>query len=106
MVCVTNINYVVIINEYPSNLFRDGRGLQQGFSLSPLLFILAMDGLILHIKKAVAEGQFQALHMGNDIEISNNFFVDDVLIMGMLNYFAWLTLFTYFLNLQKLLVYI
>jgi len=34
--------------------------------------------------------------MGNDIDISHNFFVDDVLTMGMLNQFAWLILFEIF----------
>jgi len=74
-----------------------------------------MDRLSLHINKEVLDGKFQALHMGNDIKISHSFFVDDVLIMGMLNLFAWLTLFHVFtkfakatglhMNLQKSIVY-
>jgi len=74
-----------------------------------------MDGLILHIKKAVAEGQFLALNMGSDNDISHSFFVDDVLIMGMLNHFSWLTLFhkftkfanatTLYMNLHKSIIY-
>jgi len=74
-----------------------------------------MDGLSLHINKAILDGQFQALHMGNDINISHSFFMDDVLIMGMLNCFAWMTLFHVFtkfsnaiglhMNLQKFIFY-
>lgn len=66
-------------------------------------------------KKVVSDGQFQALPMGNDIKISHKFFVDDFLIMGMVNRFAWLTLFQVFskfanatglhMNLQKSIVY-
>lgn len=92
MECVTNVNYVVIINGYPTQLFRASRGLRQGCSLSLLLFISAMDGLSFHIKKEVVHDQFQAMHMGKNIKISHGFFVDDVLIMGMLNRFAWLLL--------------
>jgi len=49
MACVTNVHYAVVINGYPTKLFKKGRGLRQCCSLSPLLFILAMDGLRLHI---------------------------------------------------------
>jgi len=55
-----------------------------------------MDNLSLHIKKAVELDQFQVLQMGYNIKISHGFFVDDVLIMGMLNRFAWLCLFHIF----------
>lgn len=57
-----------------------------------------MDGLSLHIRKAVAEGMFHALHMERDSKISHSFFIDDVLIMGMLNCFTWLSLFHVFSN--------
>jgi len=101
MACVSNVNYVVIINGYPTQFFRASRGLPQGCSLSPLLFILARNGLSLHLKNAVVNDQFQSLHMGNNIKISHGFFVDDVLIMGKVNRFAWLFLlhiFTKFAN--------
>jgi len=71
--------------------------------------------LSLHLKKAVEDGQFQALIIGENIKISHNFFVDDVLILGMLNRFTWLTLFhilktnsnatSLHMNLHKLIVY-
>ena len=88
MACVDNVNYDVIINGYPSKIFWAGRGLQQGCSLSPLLFILVMDCLSLHIKIMVLEDQFQPLKMGNNIKISHNLFVDDILMMGMLCHFS------------------
>jgi len=42
-----------------------------------------MDGLSLHISKVVEQDQFQALKIGNNINISHVFFFYDVLIMGM-----------------------
>jgi len=84
MAYVDNVNYAVIINGYPTRFFWAGRGLRQGCSLSPLVFILVMDCLSLYIKKVVLEDQFQPLKMGNNINISHNLFVDEILIMGML----------------------
>jgi len=55
-----------------------------------------MDGLSFHIKKLVMEDQFQTLKMGNNISISHNLFVDDILIMGMICRFSWLCLFHIF----------
>jgi len=92
MACVHNVNYVVIINGYPTKIFCVGQGHRQGCSLSPLLFILVMDSLSLHIKKVVLEDQFQTLKMGNNISISHNPFVDNILIMGMIFCFSWLCL--------------
>jgi len=49
-----------------------------------------MDRLRLHITNAVGEGHFHPLHIGRNIQISHIFFVDDVLIMGILKRFSWL----------------
>lgn len=74
MACVTNVKYVFVVNGYPSDFFGAGRGLRQGCSLSPLLFILLMDNLGLHIKEVVAEGHFDALHIGRHTSICQGFF--------------------------------
>lgn len=96
MACVSNVQSVVVINGYPRTFFKARRGLRQGYSLSPLLFILAMDGLSLHIKNAMSKGHFLTLHLGKNIHILHKFFVDDVLITGILNKFSWLHLFHIF----------
>lgn len=98
MACVTNVQYAVIINGYLMTFFKAGRGLRQGCSLSPLLFILALDGLSLHITNAVVDEHFQPLHIDKNIWISHIFFIDDMLITEMLNRFAWLHLFHIFFN--------
>lgn len=55
MACVELVDYAIIINGIPSPFFHVERGLRQGCSLSPLLFILAMNSLSLHINKVVNE---------------------------------------------------
>jgi len=44
----------------------------------------------------MAKGLFSPLKIGRNTQISHSFFVDDVLIMGLLNRFAWLHLFQIF----------
>lgn len=58
-----------------------------------------MDGLSVHIKWVVAQGNFRALVLGLTSKY-HSFFVDDVLIMGMISRFAWLTLYHIFFNLE------
>jgi len=51
-------HFFVLINGFPSYSFRASRGLRQGCSLSPLVFILALIGLSLKIKEAKELGFF------------------------------------------------
>jgi hypothetical protein len=51
MGCITSTTYAILINGEPSGFFNSGRGLRQGCPLSPLLFILIMEGLSLALKK-------------------------------------------------------
>jgi len=92
MACVSNVRYVVIINSFPTRYFGVGRGLRQGCSLSPLLFILAMDVLNYKTKNACMEGEFNSLKVGSGIRISHSSFVDDILIFGMISRMVWATL--------------
>ena len=39
------------------------------------------------------ESNFGALSLGCDIKVSHSFFVDDILIMGMIDRFSWLALY-------------
>lgn len=93
MVCVENVNYAVLINGSPSSFFPAARGLRQGCSLSPLLFILVMDSLSLHIKRVVRENRCCPLAVNWDISISHNLFVDDILLFAIFCRASWTCLY-------------
>jgi hypothetical protein len=55
MSCVSSTSFAVLINGKTTPFFQSGRGLRQGCPLSPLLFILVMEGLSLLLKHAQSE---------------------------------------------------
>ncbi|XP_074267234.1 uncharacterized protein LOC141590552 [Silene latifolia] len=59
MTCVTTVTFAVLINGSPSPEFRPSRGLRQGDSLSPYLFLLCAEALSNMLRRAV---EYQALH--------------------------------------------
>jgi len=55
--------------------------LRQGFPLSPLLFILVMEGLRVLLKNNIGEGNLSGIKVSRMIKILHLLFVDDDLIM-------------------------
>jgi hypothetical protein len=51
MSCVNTTSFAVLVNGGPTSFFEAGEGFKQGFPLSPLLFILVMEGLSLMLKQ-------------------------------------------------------
>lgn len=51
-----------------------------------------MDELSLKIKKVVTNGEFERLKISNHVSISHSFFVDDILLMGMINGIKWFSI--------------
>jgi hypothetical protein len=89
MSCVTSPTYVVLINGETTNFFWSGRGLRQGCPLSPLLFILVMEGLSLLLKKSKEEKNLTGIKVSRLINILHLFFVDDVLILTKVDLQEW-----------------
>jgi hypothetical protein len=76
-------------NGEATNFFKSGRGLRQGCPLSPLLFILAMEGLNLLIKNNITEGTITGIKVSKLIKVVHLLFVDDIIIMTKENINEW-----------------
>lgn len=80
MACITTPTFNVLINGSASHFFHSERGLRQGYPLSPLLFLIVMDGLIRLIASAKRDGDLGGLKISDDCYLTHLLFVDDVII--------------------------
>lgn len=81
MACITTPTFSVLINGSESHFFHSKRGLRQGFPLSPLLFLIVMEGLIRLIISAKRDGSLSGLKISDDCYLTHLLFVDDVSIL-------------------------
>jgi hypothetical protein len=61
MLCVSSVNYSVLVNFERVGPIHPGRGLRQGDPLSPYLFILVTEGLTTLIKQSAARGDLHGV---------------------------------------------
>ena len=78
--CIKTASFAVLINGAPSSFFHAKRGLRQGCPLSPLLYMLVVDGLKRAILDAKRRGLFEGLLITSSMSISHLLFVDGILI--------------------------
>jgi hypothetical protein len=89
MGCVSSANFACLVNGSPTSFFKSYRGLRQGFPLSPLLFLLVVEGLSRLMIKARFEGKFIGIKVARGLSITHLLFVDDVLILGIRSLEEW-----------------
>jgi hypothetical protein len=89
MACVVSTSYATLINGEATKFFKRSKGLRQGCLLSPLLFILVMEGLSLSLKKAQNDGLITRIKVSRLIKILHLLFVDDILIMSKASSTEW-----------------
>jgi hypothetical protein len=89
MSCVDSTSFAILINGEATNFFKSGRGLRKGCPLSPLLFILIMEGLSLLLKESQREGKLSSINVSRTIKILHILFVDDVIIMTNVTVEEW-----------------
>jgi hypothetical protein len=87
--CITSATMAVLINGEPTKSFRCERGLRQGCPLSPLLFILILEGLSILLKHSQAEGKLSGVNFSGLSHILHILFVDDVLILTEASFAEW-----------------
>lgn len=78
--CFTTVSFNVLINGAASNFFHAERGLRQGCPLSPMLFLLIMEGLGRLLKSTRINGTLGGVEINDMTIISHLLFFDDVLI--------------------------
>jgi ribonuclease HI len=89
MGCISSATLAILINGEATKAFHCERGLRQGCSLSPLLFILILEGLSILLKNKQAEGLLKGVKVAGLTHILHILFADDVLILTTANYAEW-----------------
>jgi len=92
MGCVTSENYVLLVNGSPLCFFKCHKGLRQGCPLSPMLFLLVVEGFGRMLRRAQKKGHFSSIKITKGISITHLFFVDDVVIVGKGSLGDWIKL--------------
>ncbi|PNX98658.1 ribonuclease H, partial [Trifolium pratense] len=78
MMCVSSVNYSVLMNFDKVGPIHPGRGLRQGDPLSPYLFILATEGLTALIKHSLERGEIHGVKICRGAPVvSHLLFADD-----------------------------
>lgn len=82
--CVSTATASVLVNGSPTDEFPLQRGLRQGDSLSPFLFLLAAEGLNVLMKSVVENNLYTGYGVGlsNSEVVSHLQFADDTLLIG------------------------
>ena len=90
MACGISAQFVVLVNGAPTSFFKSGRGMRKGFSLSPLLFLLIIEGLSRLILEAKNKGKLKGVKVRRKHFITHLLFVDNVMVFGTDSLDEWL----------------
>ena len=75
MECITIVSYSILVNGEPKGLIKPSRGLRQGDSFSPYLFLFCAQGLNAIIRRVVMNGEIQGFSIcRNGPKITHFFF--------------------------------
>jgi hypothetical protein len=80
MKCITFVSFYILINGASSSFFRLERGLKQWFPLSPLRFLLIVEGLSRLLKEATINDSFKGVNIGTYCNNTHLMFIDDILV--------------------------
>ena len=82
MLCVTTASFSVQVNGDLAGFFRSSRGLRQGCSLSPYLFVISMDVLSKMLDKAAASRKFGYHPNCRSLGLTHLSFADDLMVLS------------------------
>lgn len=81
MLCITTPSFLVQINGDLASFFQSSRGLRQGCSLSPYLFVMSMDVLSKMLDKAAGSNQFGYHPRCKKLGLTHLSFPDDLMVL-------------------------
>ena len=90
MGCLSSSNFSLLVNDTPSAFFTTSQGIRQGFPLSPLLFILVIEGIKFLIKDAKVNGKIQGIKIYASLALTHLLFVDDGVLFGIGTLEEWM----------------
>ena len=81
--CISSPWIAPLINGRPLEFFKASRGVRQGCSLSPFLYILVADSLSRRLIRLQTEGSLLGLSFRNGVPpINHALFADDTIFLG------------------------
>nr|GEW05404.1 putative RNA-directed DNA polymerase, eukaryota, reverse transcriptase zinc-binding domain protein [Tanacetum cinerariifolium] len=80
--CLRSSRGSILINGSPTEEFSFFKGLKQGDSLSPFLFILVMESLHISFQRVVDVGLFTGIKLNSMVNLSHLFYADDAIFIG------------------------
>jgi hypothetical protein len=81
--CISTSSLAVLVNDEPSNYFNPQRGLRQGCSLSPYLFVIAINELSIRLQEALSNNNLSGISLGVGAPpIHSLLFADDLILCG------------------------
>uniref|UniRef100_A0A2N9HX34 Reverse transcriptase domain-containing protein n=1 Tax=Fagus sylvatica TaxID=28930 RepID=A0A2N9HX34_FAGSY len=87
--CIATARFSILINGTPKGFFGSPRGIRQGDSLSPLLFVIVMEALSKMMNRAVENGLLSSFKVGSRdtqwVHVFHLLFADDTLIFSNAN---------------------
>ena len=81
---ISIFKFIILINGTPCGFFESSRGIRQGDSLSPILFIIVMYAFSKMLDKAVRDRLMSGIRLGptrNSLQVIHLLFVDDTLVL-------------------------
>jgi hypothetical protein len=79
------VRFSILVNGTPEGFFNSSRGIRQGDTLSPLLFVLVMEALSRMVNATIKQGLLTGFSMGgrvfSDLVVFHSLFFDDTLIL-------------------------